>query len=269
MKYVREKRVTVGEGYAEVDIFARDTAQDEPIRRGSRKRKHKVTSPKQANLNEKNAKRYIVQLANGNFTEDDLFVTLTYNDKHLPKTIEEAEHHVTLFLRRVKAKRKKLGLEPLKYILVTEYVLNEDDSIKVRPHHHLLMNSMNRDLIESLWKEKRQKLGKPDAQRIDPDLDKLHNGIEGLARYMTKNPKGKKRWSSSRNLKRPVETKNDHKYSRKRVRAAAEDPANGFTYFEGMYPDWEIASINYELNQLTGEWTAYLKMWRRHQSVQQ
>lgn len=269
MKYVREKRVVVGDGYQEIDIFTRDTAQDEPIRRGARKRKHKVTKPKQQNLNEKNSKRYLVQLANGNFHEGDLFVTLTYNDAHLPSTIEEAEHHVTLFIRRVKAKRKKLGLPDLKYILVTEYQLNDDGTIRIRPHHHLLMNDMDRDTLEGLWKEKRQKLGKPDAQRIDPDLDKEHNKIEGLARYMVKAPKGKKRWSSSRNLERPVETKNDHKYSKKKVREAAEDPAKGYVMFEKEYGDeWEIvAPIQYVLNELTGEWGAYLKMWKKKECI--
>ncbi|KRM54605.1 rolling circle replication-associated protein [Lacticaseibacillus sharpeae] len=271
MLYVREKK-TVVDGYMEVDIFARDTAQDAPQKKGTRSKRVRETAPAQGNLNDKNARRYLTQLANGNFGENDLFVTLTYTDEYLPKTVDEAEKHVTKFLRRVKDKRKKLGLDPLKYILVTEYNEDEDGHLTTRIHHHLLMNGMDRDTLEGLWRERMlvngktgmHKLGLVSTKRIDPDFDKLRNGVEGLAMYMIKNPKGKKRWSSSRNLKRPVSRNNDHKYSRKRLRENAFDPAAGFIFFEKQYSGWKItAPIEYEKNPVTGEWSALLRLWRR------
>jgi hypothetical protein len=268
MLYVREKRTTVGQSYMEVDIYSRDTAQDEPVRRGTRKRKKKVTQPAQANLNEKNARRYLTQLANGNFAEGDLFVTLTYAPENTPATERVAEHHVTNFLRRVAYRRKKLELEPLKYILVTEYKQDEEGRLTGRLHHHLLMSGMDRDLLESLWAERKKPIGYVRTQRLHPDRSETGNGIERLVTYITKDPKGRKRWSSSRNLKRPVETKNDHKYSRKKVRLTAEDQAAGYMFYSAKYPGWEIVTpIEYRLNELTGEWAAYLKMWRRQEKI--
>lgn len=268
MMYVREKRATVGDQYMEVDIYSRDTAQDEPVRRGMRKRKKKVTQPAQANLNEKNAKRYLTQLANGNFGEGDLFVTLTYAPENTPGTEKDAERHVSNFLRRVSYRREKLGLDSLKYILVTEYKQDDEGRLTGRLHHHLLMSGMDRDLLESLWAEKKKPIGYARTQRLQPDRSETGNGIAQLVAYITKDPKGRKRWSSSRNLKRPVETKNDHKYSRKKVRLTAEDQAAGYMYYSAKYPEWEIVSpIEYRLNDLTGEWGAYLKLWRKQENI--
>lgn len=262
--FMREKKITVGHAYMEVDIFARDTVQDQVAKRGTRNKKQNETRPAQQNLNSKNARRYLVQLANGNFGKDDLFVTLTYKPEYAPKDVEEAEKHVRNYLRRVARRRKRDHLEPLKYILVTEYRTDDDGVITGKIHHHLLMNHMDRDVVENLWKENRRKLGQVRTEWIDPDLGETGNGIEGLAQYIIKDPKGRKRWSSSRNLKRPVSRANDWKYRRRRVAAMADDPAAAYLYYAEKYPDWEVVSpIEYRYNQVTGEWACYLKMWRK------
>lgn len=264
MLYEREKKIMVGDMYQEVDIFSRDTEQDRYLRKGGRSKKKRVTAPAQANLNDKNARRYLTQLANGNFGEGDLFVTLTYRPEFAPKTVKEAEHHVTNFLRRVKNRRKKLGLDALKYILVTEYKTDDDGHITGKIHHHLLMNGMDRDVLESLWAERRKSLGLPRTQWLSPDRVDEGNGIEGLVDYITKDPKGRKRWTSSRNLQRPVSRTNDHKYSRRRIRNVADDHATAYTYFRDKYPDWEIvAPVEIKQNEFTGEWSVYLKMWHK------
>lgn len=263
--FVREKRIMVGHAYMETDIFTRDLAQEEAAKRPSRKRKHKETAPAQKNLNSKHARRYLEQLANGNFQDGDLFLTLTYKPEFAPKTIEEAECYVRNYLRRIAYRRKKDHMEPLKYILVTEARVADDGSVIGGVHHHLMVNWMDRDLIERMWTTKRHRLGAANTRIMDQELDTTtHNHFAGLADYMSKDPQGKKRWSSSRNLKRPVSMKNDWKFRRRKIAELAQDPAAAYTYFSAKYPEWEIvAPIGAQLNPVTNEWAIYLKMWRK------
>lgn len=261
--YAREKKITVGHEYMEVDIFSRDPEQDRVARRGTRNKKTKVSSPAQQNLNDKNAKRYLTELANGNFEEGDLWVTLTYKDEFLPQTVEEGENRVRNFLRRLARRRKRDGLEPLKYILVSEYPTHKDGTMG-RIHHHLLINQMDWKIVKQLWSEKRRLLGSARIEPVEYELDPEHNHMEGIVKYMTKEPCGKKRWSSSRNLVRPVARANDWKYRRSKVARLAQDRAAAFEYFASQYPEWELVpGMEMKCNPVTGEWSVYLKMWRR------
>lgn len=265
--FLREKKIMVGHSYMEVDIFARDVEQDRAARRGIRSKKKRESAPAQQNLNQKNARRYLIQLANGNFGDGDLFVTLTYKPENAPKTQEEAERHVRNYLRRVARRRKRDHLEPLKYILVTEYRESEDGTLLGHIHHHLIMNHMDRDVVENLWKENRRKIGVANTRWIESDLSETGNGLEGLADYLAKDPKGRKRWSSSRNLQRPVSRSNDWKYRRRKIASMSEDHAAAYTYFAEKYPDWNVVSpIEYRLNPVTNEWACYLKMWRKSET---
>lgn len=266
MVFVREKKITCGD-YMEVDIIPRTLEAERVIRRGTRSKKEKVSAPKQQNLNQKNAKRYLVELGNGNFGKGDLHVTLTYSNEFRPETVEEAEKEVTNYLRRVAYRRKKLGLSALKYILVSEYRVNDDGEFTTKIHHHIIMNGdetnqLTRDDIEQLWSKRvkgkgKQQLGWADADRLQPN----ENGIEALLTYLSKDPKGKKRWSSSRNLVRPFQRKNDFKYSNRKIEQLAKTPDQGLEYFQQKYPKYRIASVEFKYYDRTG-WHAYLKLWK-------
>lgn len=268
-KYMREKKITVGDSYMEVDIIPRNL-EDEHHRKGTRSKKQKISVPKQNNLNEKNARRYLVELGNGNFGEGDLHVTLTYKDEYRPKTIEEAEKNVTNYIRRINYRRKRRHLPKLKYILVTEYDQDDQGKFTKKIHHHLIMDgALDRDTVESLWTfqipgtRKKQSLGFVRTDRLQPDAAETGNGIEGLLQYLSKDPKGKKRWSSSRNLQRPVSRKNDWKYRKSQLLKAKDAPDHGYTFFSKKYPKFNVvAPIEWQFNELTG-WHVYLKMWRK------
>ena len=136
----------------EADIYPSfGNKQDEP-----RTKKKRESRPSQKNLNDKNARRYLVQLGNGNFGIGDLHVTCTYAKGTLPETEEEAERVVGNYLRRIAYRRKKLKLPPLKYILVTEYGYSKDGDKITRIHHHIIMNGgMSRDEVEMMWTAER------------------------------------------------------------------------------------------------------------------
>ena len=100
-----------------------------------RAKKAKPTSETQQRLNDTLAENKLIRIANANFTEEDIKLDLTYIEDYHPESDEEAARQLSIFLRRVKRYRESNGLEPLKYISVTE-----KGKRKGRFHHHLIMN---------------------------------------------------------------------------------------------------------------------------------
>lgn len=298
--FTREKKSYCG-NYMEVDIIPM-TEKAEMATKGKRGKKKKVSVPKQTDLNDKNSKRYLVLLGNGNFGRGDLHTTLTYDEQNLPQTVEDAEREVTNYLRRIDYRRNKLSLEKLKYILVTEYKFEKDGQSIKRIHHHIIMNGgMDRDEVEAMWTKQRinwKRWKEDDAYRDGikqigyANADRLQvneNGIEALCKYIVKDPQGKKRYSSSRNLIRPeVERKdnkpaetakesqwkhsknlimpeekcNDFKYNRKKVEKLAKSADAGLAEFKKIYSNYDIVSVEPVYYETTG-WHIYLKMWKK------
>lgn len=150
----------------------------------------------QKKLNDKNSRKRLERLINENFTKNDYWITLTYDDEHLPETIDDAMKDMKNFIRKINYRRKKMGMENAKYIYITEFSSKKG----IRCHHHLILEGgMTMDEVESRWTKGRRN----NIRKIDPD----ENGLTGLASYLTKDPKGKKRWKSSKNLRKPKESK--------------------------------------------------------------
>lgn len=269
--FMREKKIYCGDEYREVDIFPYTTEQKTVSTRGKRSKKVKESEPKQKNLNDKNARRYLIQLGNLNFGDDEsaLHVTSTYSAKQLPPTIEDAEREASNYLRRVQYRREKEGLPPLKYILVTAYSTGKDGETPTRIHHHIIMNGgLDRDTVEELWRKRKRagqkkgdKIGYINADRLQTD----ENGIAALCAYLAKQPGGKKRWSTSHNLKRPTSRTNDTRYNRRQIEKAAKvRPPREF--WEKKYPGWTLSDddygISYVHNEHTG-WAIYLKLRKK------
>ena len=256
--YTREKKIWCGDKYLEVDVIPRTFNADQYTKRGTRSKRKRVSEPKQKNLNQKNARRYLVQLINANFENGDYFLTLTYQDPMKPNSIDAALKEVSNYIRRVKRVYKKFGHE-LQYILVTE---GGDESARI--NHHIVLkrvDEVSRDDIEELWARgrgrNRQQIGYANCNTIRAN----NNGVTGIANYLSKDPKGRKRWSSSKNLIRPISRTNDHKYSQRRLEKLAKLPDQGQAYFEQMYKGYRITEIEINYFEMTG-WHAYLKMWR-------
>ena len=212
-----------------------------------------------------------MQIGELNFGADSdaLHVTATYSPKHLPETIEEAEREASNWLRRIKYARKKAGLPPLKYILVTACTTGRDCDKPVRIHHHIIMNGgLTRDAVEELWRKPRCKgqkqgdrIGYCNADRLQAD----ENGIAALCSYLVKQTGGKKRWSSSHNLKRPESRTNDGKYTRRQIEKLVRERPDR-TFWEKKYQGWTLTSedygVRYEYNEITG-WAIYLKLRKK------
>lgn len=197
IKTVRGGRLVFGVCYSQA------MASDSPKARAA---KNKCSTQARKALNFRAAWQKLRLLLAANFGRGDLWITLTYDDEHLPDGRREAKKRMTLFLDRLRAVRKRSG-EELRYIYNTEEI-TEDGSRRL--HHHLVLSagSARRDyeLIRSLWtfgdNIEIRKLGE-DKLCSDDFLE--------LAQYMCKERDpdakvynvGDKCWVGSRNLQRP------------------------------------------------------------------
>lgn len=150
-----------------------------------------LTSEEQQKRNLELARKKLTRTINANFGADDYFLTLTYDGKI---DIDTAKRKIANFFRRLKRWRFKNNQSELKYISVLE--------TKGRCHHHVILNGLTDfsmkeawEILFELWGEgyiflKRLKKSQEDTR---------------LASYITKEniKKNAKRWSQSRNLKKP------------------------------------------------------------------
>lgn len=217
----------------------------------ARARKQKQSREAQKRLNYKNAVKNVVRLINANFTDSDIWGTFTYETRKLPKTVDAAEKIFGNFLRRLKYHAKKKGYPPLKYVFWTEF---EDDEKKgkKRVHHHIVTNFPDRDLAEELWKGG----ARTQTRRLQSD----ENGYEGMARYCMKDPRGTKRYKTSKNLQKPQITIADYKFTRRKVNRLVRGESDPKAVFEQLYKGYRFTSITHKTSEYVTGAYVYAKM---------
>lgn len=173
----------------------------------ARAAKSKCSSDARRALNFRAAWQKLRLILAANFGRGDLWVTLTYDDAHLPDGRKAAKKRMTLFLDRLRDARKRAG-EELRYVYCTEELTDDGGR---RLHHHLVLNAgqarQDYELLRSLWTDGSH----IEIRRLGEHEDYGDDFLE-LAKYMTKerDPEAKtiavgdKSWVSSRNLARPV-----------------------------------------------------------------
>lgn len=158
-----------------------------------RAEKSRATTEAQKRVNMKMARRKMEMLIAANFDAGDLFVTLTFDNEHLPPRRDGAISRMRAFLRLLRAARKARG-DDLRYIYVLEGQHGE-----ARLHFHLFINATglhDSEEVKSLW-----------ACGEDVDIKYVErDGYFALAEYVTKErkPVGARSWVCSLNLKKPV-----------------------------------------------------------------
>ena len=86
--FVREKAIHCGSDFLMPEIFPYTGRQQQAVK-GRRRKKTRVSEPKQKNLNDRRAKRYFIQLALANFGKagaKNIVIHLTYAPEFLPET---------------------------------------------------------------------------------------------------------------------------------------------------------------------------------------
>lgn len=217
------------------------------------KRRNK-SRPSQKNLNSRRAKRNLNNLVCANFREGDLWCTFTYDDRHLPNNPDKADRIFSNFIRRINRRRKKAGKDNVKYICVTEY--KEEAGKPIRCHHHVIMSGdMNRDELEKIWGQGKRN----QTRRIDPDPD---THIAGIVNYISKDPKGRKRWRASKNLKKPIVTKSICRFGKRTAERMATDRMYLESRIRKAYPNYKFIDAEVKVNDINGGFYIYARMVR-------
>ena len=174
-------------------VYSVPAVNDQPHVRAAKMR---CSSAARQRMNDKRAARRLELLLAANFAPGDLFVTLTYDDAHLPADRAASGRRIKKFLRQLRAVRKARGERTL-YLYVTEGAHGDG-----RLHHHLVLNAVGRDLeeLQSLWVD-----GTVEMDVLGPVSE-----FAALAEYLTKEPRdglrsarGARCWTPSLGLARP------------------------------------------------------------------
>ena len=174
--------------------------------------------------NDRRAERRLVQLINANFGRGDYHITLTYHGG--APDYATCKHDVQLYLARVNRARARIGLPKAGYVYAVEDV---QDGREVRTHAHLIIHGgMPREELERIWGK-----GYANTYALEPS----ERGLEGMAKYLIKAQRGRKKWIPSKGLKKPQERVSDVKLSNARVRQIAMDAENmARAVLERAYP---------------------------------
>lgn len=252
----------------EVEIYPQFKNMDEVPPEG-RTTPSKDNSKAQRNLNDKNARKYVERLINENFSDKDLWITLTYDDEHLPPDgdVDAAIKNVQNYIRRVNYQRKKRGLDKAKYVIVNAYNPEEE----IRWHHHIVMDGdMDMDTVESCWKQS----SRNEVRRLQTD----ESGLTGMARYIVEEKnriKSEKRWMSSQGLKNPdirvVHSKQPEKGkgNYKKIGAYVDKMVKNHNDIEVQmkkwFPDYDFTESGVYYNEFNGMFYIRARMRKRRQ----
>lgn len=200
--------------------------------------KQYLTPEKIQKHNDEKARRYLIQLMDTNFSKDDLSVTLTYAGP--APSNRRINQDVKNFIARLRRARIREGLPELKYIYAIEWV---EEGREKRPHcHFITQGDISEAELKEIWGKD---TGYCNCDRLQPDKA----GLEALARYIyNQNPgaareKGKRKYSCSKNLKKPKTRTSDTKVTRAKVKQMSsvfdQDPSEARRIMERLYPGYE------------------------------
>ncbi|MBR4442535.1 MAG: hypothetical protein IKS52_04615 [Clostridia bacterium] len=201
-------------------------------------RRLKPTSQAQARVNQRNAEKRMLRLAEANFTEADYYFTGTIEGPDLPDW-KSMQKLVRKFIRKMNDLRRAKGMKNAKYIYVLEG--HEDGDRRKRLHWHaLLEGGLTREELKTLWEH--------GCARVD-ELDMSRpGGLRPLMSYLSKGPQGNHRWACSKGLKQPRVTATTRKINARKAWRIAESGQAAQAALEKLYPGYEYVDSEVRTN---------------------
>lgn len=254
----------------------------------SRSPKEKRSTPEQVRYNKRQATKKLVRLINANFDEDDVIMHPTYEPSKAPQSEEDARRDVVNYIRRVKTRRRselkkvseaiealpnikalqeqrrklearKRKLEaPFKYIYCIEKVQYKSGKYAGRDNWHFHMfitGGIPRREFEKMW----AKGIRTNADQFQPE----RYGPEAIAKYMSKDPQGSKRFCCSRNLDKPkIPKPKDGRITPRGVTRLARDRLEDRAYWEKRYKGYRFIRCYARFNDYNGHWYLSVVMYK-------
>ena len=165
-----------------------------------RRRGISISKEDKQRANLKTSYEKLLMLMCANFSPGDWWITLSYDDAHLPADRESSKKPFRKFIRAFRKYRKGNG-EALKYVYCTQLTTKNGGR---RLHHHMVMrweDDTDRDRIAALW-EGGEVVYVRKLKGFEDIIDKAH--------YMCREPRelgvhvpGEQMWTGSRGLIRP------------------------------------------------------------------
>lgn len=206
-RYFIRKRVWRCGDYIEAETY--------PVfqKQGMRRAKCNPTREAQRRLNQRDAERRLTRIMHLNFTEKDYELDLTFAEV-ISET--DAMRELENYIKRLRRIYRKAGIE-LRYLYTIEVGKRSG-----RTHIHMtITGGIDRDVLEQCWGN-----GYANTRRLQFD----EGGLAGLAKYICKEGRPDaetekrtyRRWSGSRNLKKPVPEVTDGEVTVQDVAEAVE-----------------------------------------------
>lgn len=256
--------------------------------------KTRRSTAEQAKYNALQATKKLTRLVNANFGPEDYILHVTYSPGAIPENEQVARRDMVNYLRRAKTRRvaeakaaRKMAeamrqsadklpknrlirmaaenkareaerlAEPLRYIYVMEASEYQRGPNKGRPniHFHLILSGgLARETMEELW----AKGLRVNCARYQPD----RFGPEAFAKYISKDPRGSKRFVYSRTLRQPVTKTRDGRVTARAVEQMATKREHDRTYWERRFPGYSFVRCYAALNPYNGRWYVSAVLYR-------
>lgn len=208
----------------------------------ARAARENLTPEKIQRHNDEKARRNLVRLLDANFSQGDYHITLTFAGK--APGWNRAVKDIRNFIAKVRRLREKRGLPEMKYIYAME---DAEEGREKRIHAHLItQGDLPREDLEKLWAKNGKTIGYCNCDELQPGPE----GLEAIARYiynqrpgLPREKKGKRKYSCSKNLRKPQLRTSDTKVTGGRVKRLAgvfgSDETEARRIMEKLYPGYE------------------------------
>ena len=247
--------------------------------------KSKRSTEEQQKYNRAQATKKLIRLVNTNFTEEDFYISPSFKPEFEPTDEAAARKEINNFFRRLKRFRAREAdkADTLLTEALEELKKNPKSKVAARQaaaqkelkkqfskelkyiyciekankwHFHLFVTGagMTKKQIDEIWGR-----GKVQNEKYDPE----NFGPEGAAAYMAKDPKGKKSFAYSKNLKKPKQPKPKlRNIARKRYEQMATVLTDDRDYWEKKYKGYRFLRCYSRLNPYNGHYYISLVMYQ-------
>lgn len=280
MQTIREKRTKSGP-LLEIDYYPVFSSSGRAVPR------KKPPPEKKTEYNLRESAKRLVRLINANFDRKDYFMAITYAAEAAPQTEEETRRDFSNYLRRVRTKRaselkkvekliRELPLDrslkdlrrelmakrrklrrPMKAAYTLEQITYQRGPYRGRAnwHSHLFVTGgLEPRTMARIWKKGVQvKCDYYQPERFGP---------EAAGRYMFKSPKGKKKFTCTKNMKKPDVSQKDGKISAATVEKMATQRMDDGRYWQGKAPGYRLLRTYPRYDEYNGHWYMTVVMYK-------